>query len=184
MKVCPNPKCGKTIENDKAKFCRYCGAELPVIPEALAPEGEVLVQQPRDFDEGIILSPTTATDKAPSLEPMSHSHPSDGIPLGFADNTRIPKTLTTVDGYSNNENQMTAPKKPNNNMVWAILTTLLCSPLFGIIAIVQASKVNALYASGDYNGAQQASSRAGMWSIVAAIAGLIGFFIIIANGGL
>lgn len=184
MKVCPNPKCGKTFENDKAKFCRYCGAELPVISDALPPKGDVHIQEPQDLDEGIILSPTTATDNAPSLEPMSHSNPSDGIPLGFADNTRIPKTPTTVNGYSNNENQMAVPKKPNNNMVWAILTTLLCSPLFGIIAIVQASKVNALYASGDYKGAQQASSRAGMWSIVAAIVGLIGLFIIIANGGL
>jgi len=56
--------------------------------------------------------------------------------------------------------------KPDNNMVLAVLTTvLLCMP-FGLVGIVYASKVDELYYAGDYAGALTASKNAHQWSIV------------------
>lgn len=63
--------------------------------------------------------------------------------------------------------------KPNNYLAWAILTTLFCCLPFGIAAIVSASKVDSLYASGQYAESQRASDSAKKWSIWAAVAGLV-----------
>jgi len=61
---------------------------------------------------------------------------------------------------------------PENNMIWAILSTLLCCLPFGIVAIVYASKVNGLWMSGQYDAAYQAAKTARNWSIAAACSGL------------
>lgn len=53
--------------------------------------------------------------------------------------------------------------KPDNFMVWAILSTIFCCLPFGIASIVNASKVDGLWASGDYNGANEAARKARTW---------------------
>lgn len=63
---------------------------------------------------------------------------------------------------------------PESNLLWAILTTLLCCIPFGIVAIVYASKVNGLWMTGQYDAAYQASKNARNWSIAAACCGLVG----------
>lgn len=67
--------------------------------------------------------------------------------------------------------------KPDNNMVWAILTTLLCCLPLGIVSIVNASKVNSLYYNGNYNGAVDAANNAKNFAIYSAICGIVGFVI-------
>lgn len=62
---------------------------------------------------------------------------------------------------------------PSSNLVWAILTTILCCLPFGIVAIVYAAKVNGLWAAGQYDEACRAAKSAGTWSIVAAVTGLV-----------
>jgi len=62
---------------------------------------------------------------------------------------------------------------PDNNLVWAILCTILCCLPAGVYAIVRATKVNTLWAQGDYEGAQKAADDAKKWSIYGAIAGVI-----------
>ena len=54
-------------------------------------------------------------------------------------------------------------QKPSNFLVWAILATLFCCLPFGIVSIVYASKVDRLWFSGDYDGAQDAASKARTW---------------------
>ena len=76
--------------------------------------------------------------------------------------------------------------KPNNNLVWAILTTLFCCLPFGIVAIVYASKVDTHYASGQYAEAQRASASAKTWSIWAAVIGALviaGYLVVIVLFG-
>ena len=63
------------------------------------------------------------------------------------------------------------PVKPDNNLAWAILTTLFCCLPFGIAAIVYASQVDSRWAAGDYDGALDSSRRARNWSLAAAITG-------------
>ena len=66
---------------------------------------------------------------------------------------------------------------PGNNLVWAILTTICCCLPFGIVSIVQAAKVNSLWAQGQTAAAQQAADSAKKWAIISAIIGGIGIVI-------
>ena len=61
-----------------------------------------------------------------------------------------------------------------NYLTQAILVTVCCGcwPL-GIVAIVQAAKVNGLIAQGDYEGARRASESAKMWCIISFVVGLL-----------
>jgi len=62
---------------------------------------------------------------------------------------------------------------PENNLVWAILSTVLCCIPLGIVAIVKSTKVNQLWAQGDYAGAQKAADEAKTWAIWGAVIGPI-----------
>ena len=78
-----------------------------------------------------------------------------------------------------------APARPENNLLWAILTTCLCCLPLGIYAIVQASKVNTLYAEGNYAEAKAMADDAKKWSIIGAVVGLavnIFFFFLVLVG--
>jgi len=83
--------------------------------------------------------------------------------------------------------QQQSPKKPNNHMVMAIITTVL--PIItctffslpaGIVSIVFASKVNSQFNSGNVEGAEKSSKYAKIAWIVALgiLAAQIIFFII------
>ncbi|HRC12066.1 MAG: CD225/dispanin family protein [Candidatus Phosphoribacter baldrii] len=62
---------------------------------------------------------------------------------------------------------------PQNNLVLAILATVLCCLPGGIYAIIQANKVNTLWAQGDQAGAHAAAAQAKKWSIISAVAGVV-----------
>lgn len=66
-------------------------------------------------------------------------------------------------GNSDNGCNLPPSPKPNNFLVWAILSTLFCCLPFGIVSIVYASKVDGLWYAGDYTGAQDAASKARTW---------------------
>ncbi|GEE01180.1 hypothetical protein nbrc107696_16260 [Gordonia spumicola] len=63
--------------------------------------------------------------------------------------------------------------EPDNNLVWAILTTVLCCLPLGIVAIVKSTSVSKLWAAGDHAGAQQAADDAKKFAIWGAAAGAI-----------
>lgn len=62
---------------------------------------------------------------------------------------------------------------PQNYLVWAILTTILCCLPLGIASIVFAAQVNGKWAAGDYAGAQDSSQKAKRFAIWAAIVGVV-----------
>ena len=68
---------------------------------------------------------------------------------------------------------------PDNYLVWAILTTLLCCLPFGIVSIVYSTKVSGLWAQGQYAEAQAASNNAKKWAIIGAVAGPVAYVIFI-----
>ena len=79
------------------------------------------------------------------------------------------------------------PMKPDNYLVWAILSTILCCLPLGIVAIVYSSKVDGLYNQGDYAGAQEAADNAkkwAMWSAIISIVILVLYFIALAVFGI
>ena len=64
-----------------------------------------------------------------------------------------------------NDQQIQHPQSPPPNyLVFAILTTIFCCQILGIVSIVFAAQVNSKWASGDYNGALNASKNAKLWA--------------------
>lgn len=68
---------------------------------------------------------------------------------------------------------------PPSNLVWAILSTILCCLPTGIVAIVYACKVDNLYLMGDYQGADEASHKARNWAFGGLIASIVFYFVYI-----
>lgn len=68
---------------------------------------------------------------------------------------------------------------PDNNLVWAILSTVLCCLPTGIYAIVKASEVNSKWQAGDVEGAKKSAEEAKKWAIYGAVAGGIGIILYI-----
>ncbi len=64
--------------------------------------------------------------------------------------------------------------RPNNYLAEAIVVTLLCSPITGIVAIVKSSKVNTLYNEHRYEEAERKSIEARNWVIGSIIFGIFG----------
>ena len=69
--------------------------------------------------------------------------------------------------------------KPDSNLVWGILTTLLCCLPFGVVSIFKASKVDSLWYAGRYQEAYDASKSAKNWALAAAISSLVAYIIYI-----
>jgi len=63
-------------------------------------------------------------------------------------------------------------QKPDNNLVWAILVTVLCCLPLGVVAIIKASTVDSLWSEGKYDEAYQASADARKWSWIGAGVGI------------
>lgn len=87
-------------------------------------------------------------------------------------------------GTSNNDNaykciscgevlQGVAPKKIENNLVLAIIVTVLCCLPFGIVGIVHAAQVNTRAQAGDIAGAEESAHKARKWSLWGLGVGLI-----------
>lgn len=69
--------------------------------------------------------------------------------------------------------QATKPQAPPPNyLVFAILVTIFCGKIFGIIAIIFAAQVNSKWNSGDYTGALNASKNAKLWAWISFAVGL------------
>ena len=67
--------------------------------------------------------------------------------------------------------------KPDNYLVWAILSTLLCCMPFGIVAIVKATQVDTFWAQGNQAEAIEAANAAKKWTIVSAVSAVAVLFI-------
>jgi uncharacterized membrane protein YvbJ len=62
--------------------------------------------------------------------------------------------------------QAPAGGKPDNFLVAAILTTICCCPILGIVGIVYAAQVDSKWNAGDYAGAVQYAKNAKTWTLI------------------
>jgi cytochrome b561 len=69
--------------------------------------------------------------------------------------------------------QPPAAQAPNNYLVWAILATLFCFPVTGIVAIVKAASVNGLWTQGLHAEATAAAASARKWVIWSVVAWVV-----------
>lgn len=67
-------------------------------------------------------------------------------------------------------NQPQAP--PPNYLVFAILVTIFCCQILGIVSIVFAAQVNSKWNAGDFEGALNASKNAKLWAWVGLASGV------------
>ena len=69
--------------------------------------------------------------------------------------------------------QEAMPPCPPTYIVWAILVTICCCIIGGVISIIYSAQVTSRYNAGDYAGAVKASERAQIWLIESIVLGLI-----------
>jgi hypothetical protein len=67
------------------------------------------------------------------------------------------------------ENITPKEQPPENHVVWAILTTVMCCLPLGIVSIIKSAKVKKLWALGDTEGAQKAADDAKKYAIWSAV---------------
>jgi hypothetical protein len=67
------------------------------------------------------------------------------------------------------ENITPQGRPPENHLVWAILTTVMCCLPLGIVSIIKAAKVKKLWALGDTESAQKSADDAKKYSIWSAV---------------
>ncbi|MEN8116402.1 MAG: CD225/dispanin family protein [Bacteroidota bacterium] len=67
-------------------------------------------------------------------------------------------------------NQPQSP--PPNYLVFAILVTIFCCQILGIVSIVFAAQVNSKWNAGDYEGALSASKNAKLWAWIGFASGV------------
>lgn len=65
------------------------------------------------------------------------------------------------------------PKCPPTNLVWAIISTIMCCLPLGVIAIIYSVKVSQRYQQGDIEGAKHYSEVSAWWCIGTIIGGII-----------
>lgn len=76
---------------------------------------------------------------------------------------------------------MTAPQygqaapgpPPDNNLVWAILSTVFCCLPLGVVAIIKSTQVSGLWAQGQFDAARKSADDAKKFAMWAAIAGVV-----------
>jgi hypothetical protein len=68
---------------------------------------------------------------------------------------------------------MSNGERPSNWLIPAIFSTLCCCLPLGIVAIIQATKVNPLYDGGNVQAAIEASGKAKMWTLMAVGIGFV-----------
>lgn len=114
------------------------------------------------------------TEETPADEPDEDKTPADDtVPPAIPQIPQIPQQPYQQPYQQPVAPQQPLPPCPPTNLVWGILTTVLCCQVLGIVSIVYALQVKAKYDSGDLETAQRYSDRAAMWSIAAIVAGLI-----------
>lgn len=75
-------------------------------------------------------------------------------------------------GNPRNSEQTKTPKKPDNYLPWAILTTVCCCLPFGIVAIIYSAKVDSEWNAGRHNESIAAAAAAKKWTWIGAGIGL------------
>jgi len=87
-----------------------------------------------------------------------------------------PPIRKQATAYQNNN---TIQKPPKSWLVESILVTLFCCLPFGIVGIVNATRVESLYHAGDIAGAGRAADDAKKWTIASLCVGAAIYFIYI-----
>lgn len=117
----------------------------------------------------------------------------DVTSLGYLFNTTQQNNYNPAGGYAQAGNQSFYGQQaaynqptgygnipgpaPSSNLVWAILTTILCCLPLGVVSIIYASQVDTEWSRGNYAEAYRKSRLARNWAIASASIGIVGSII-------
>lgn len=109
------------------------------------------------------------------LKNQSISHNTMIWKVGFSNWTPASQVPELADILSEIPPELvqTKPIMPDTWLVQSILATICCCLPFGIVGIVNATKVESYYMRGDYANAIRSSENAKKWTIWAVIAAVI-----------
>ena len=109
------------------------------------------------------------------LKNQSISHNTMRWKVGFSNWTPASQVPELADMLSEipPEPVQTKPIMPNTWLVQSILATICCCLPFGIVGIVNATKVESYYMRGDYANAIRCSENAKKWTIWAVVSAVI-----------
>lgn len=131
-------------------------------------------QQCGPVDESLLLTYGVTAETLVWTAGMPNWLPANQVPgLQSLFTTAAYQSTNPTPSHNQTPYPAVQPSKPDSNLVWGIVTTLLCCLPLGIYSIICASRVDGLYNSGDYEGAQKAADEAKRWATYSAIAGLI-----------
>lgn len=112
-------------------------------------------------------------DIVPNPPPPPPTPSNPHVP-SFGSEVTPPTFNGSISGFSSYASDSGVSAPPSNYLVLGILTTIFCCLPFGIVSIVFSSKVNSLWARGDFEGARVASVKARRYGLFALFAGIIG----------
>ena len=137
------------------QFCRNCG-------KSVGPNTYVCVNCGQPPEQGTNYCPTCGTASQPDAAFC--------IKCG----TNLGSGNPAQQSISTQLNTDLFPETmPKTWLAEAILVTLFCCLPFGIVAIVNASKVEARYHAGDYPGSQHNSEEAKKWVMISMWIGIV-----------
>lgn len=146
--------CGTDNPNDRTE-CQKCNA--PVSPDT---------------------SPAPAANQPsngqPTHDPSPYGQPASSPASSYQSpyNTSPPPPRAGQPGaYAHPSNLPGGPNTTPNLLPWAIVVTLCCCLIGGVVSIVYASRANSKAAAGDAFGAAEDTNTARIWIIVSAILG-------------
>ena len=124
----------------------------------------------------------------PSQRPVDNRGPANTggytpVENAATQNTQRQNTAAPQHLHSNVN---TATGKPDNYLVFAIISTVLCCLPLGIVSIIHSTKVDNLWNAGQHDEAKRASGQAKQFAIYAAIASVIFwgiYFMVVVAGG-
>lgn len=144
---------------------------------------ETLVWRP-DFSQWIPAAHVPELNAFLAVPPTPPFPPVSG-PNNYSQPNIPPHSGGSFANQTFNQQQCGMTVKPDNYMVWAILSTLLCCLPLGFVSILYAGKVNDYWNNGRYVEAKDASDKARMWAMISAggglFIGLISFILALAS---
>ena len=75
-------------------------------------------------------------------------------------------------------------ERPNNYLIWSVITALFCSLLFGLIAVIYSLRSSSAYEAGDYELALRASRTARALNIIGLVVGIALYVAVIVFAGI
>ena len=150
--------------------------EIPQQAQELAPEmpqqtQEQAPEMPQQVQEQAPEMPQQTQEQAPEMPQQTQELAPEMPQQAQEQAPEMPHVVYTAQGPvfpAQHPMPEEAPKCPPTNLVWAIITTLLCCTPAGIVGIVFAFMTKKHYREGNYEKAQKMSDY-GAWAIIFAI---------------